>query len=160
MDEENLSRARAVLACRRLALVGASRDPRSFSRAVQRELTARCYDVVPVNPAAGEIGGAPAVARVQDAAPAPEAALIMTPPSLAAAAARDCLAAGVRRVWFHRGAGRGCASEEAVALCRAQGVEPVVDLCPFMVLDRAGFVHRLHAVLRRRARPRRAAAPA
>lgn len=146
MRNPNLERARAFLACRRLALVGASRDPRSFSRTVQQALVARGYDVVAVNPAAG--GDAGSIARISDAQPAPEAALLMTPPARSAEAVRDCLAAGVRRIWFHRGGGAGSSSAEAVALCRAAGVEPVVDLCPFMVLPGAGAVHRLHAFFR------------
>jgi len=151
-----LDRARAFLACHRIALVGASRDPRSFSRTVQRALVARGYDVVPVNPAAAAIGGRTASTRVQDVAPPPEAVLVMTRPSRAGDAVRDSLAAGVRHVWLHRGGGRGCASDEAVALCRAAGIEPVMNLCPFMVLPNAGFVHRLHAAVRG-ARSRRAA---
>lgn len=152
MPNPQLTRARAFLACRRIALVGASRDPRSFSRGVQRALVARGYDVVPVNPSAGEVDGRRAFARPQDVAPAAEAALILTPPAGAADAVRDCLAAGVRHLWLHRGAGPGCATAEALALCRAAGVEPVADLCPFMALPGAGLLHRVHGALRARRR--------
>jgi predicted CoA-binding protein len=63
---------------------------------------------------------------------------------------RDCLAAGVRRVWLHRGAGAGAATPAALALCAEAGVEVVHDLCPFMALPDAGFPHRVHHFLRRR----------
>ena len=44
----------------RIALVGVSRNPQDFSRAVFRELTARGYDVVPVNPLSlAEVSGIP-----------------------------------------------------------------------------------------------------
>src|SRR5574340_634865 len=99
MPNPQLTRARAFLASRRIALVGASRDPRSFSRGVQRALVARGYDVVPVNPAAGEVDGRRAFARPQDVAPPAEAALVLTPPGGAADAVRDCLAADIRRIW-------------------------------------------------------------
>lgn len=148
MPNPQLIRARAFLASRRIALVGASRDPRSFSQGVQRALVARGYDVVPVNPAAGEVDGRRAFARPQDVAPPAEAALVLTPPGGAADAVRDCLAAGIRRIWLHRGAGPGCATAEALALCRAAGVEPVADLCPFMALPGAGLLHRVHGALR------------
>jgi uncharacterized protein len=150
MPNANLSRAHAFLACQRIALVGASRDSKDFSRSVMNALMARCYDVVPVNPAAGEIAGRVAYATVREISPAPEAALLMTPPSRTADAVTDCLGAGVRNIWLHRGGGAGASSPEALARCRAAGVEPVTDLCPFMVLPGAGWFHRAHAYIRAR----------
>ena len=148
MPNANLSRAREFLGARRIALVGASRDPKSFSRSVMKELVARGYEVVPVNAAGGEIGGRAAFATVREIVPAPEAALLMTPPSRTAAAVADCLGVGVQKIWLHRGGGAGAASPEALALCRAAGVEPVTDLCPFMVLSDTGWFHRLHGFFR------------
>ncbi|HEX7622817.1 MAG TPA: CoA-binding protein [Anaeromyxobacteraceae bacterium] len=148
MSDPKLSLAQEFLGAKRIALIGASRNPRDFSRAVMKELLARGYDVVPVNPAGGEIGGRATFATARDVVPAPEAALLMTPPSRTADAVADCLAAGVRRIWLHRGTGAGAASPEALALCRAFGVEPVTDLCPFMVLADTGWFHRVHGYFR------------
>jgi uncharacterized protein len=148
MSGDRMERARQFLGARRVALVGVSRDPRGFSRAVMRELLRRGYDVVPVNPALAEAEGRRCLARVQDAAPPVEGALLLTPSARTEEAVRDCIAAGVRQVWMHRGVGAGSASPEAVALCRSHGVEPVTDLCPFMALPGAGWFHRAHAFLR------------
>jgi predicted CoA-binding protein len=115
---------------------------------VFRELVRRGYDVVPVNPAMTEVEGRRCYPRVQDVQPPVEAALVMTPPARTADVVRDCVAAGVRRVWLHRGTGAGSASEEALAVCQASGLEPVVDLCPFMALPGAGWFHGAHAFLR------------
>ena len=147
----NVELARTFLRSQRIALVGASRDPKDFSRKVMDALVAHGHDVVPVNPAAEEIGGRRAFHRMQDVAPPAEAALFMTPPPRTAAGVEEALAAGVRQIWLHRGGGSGAATAEAIALCRAAGVEPVTDLCPFMLLDRAAFPHRLHGFFRRRA---------
>ncbi len=144
------SPVREFLASRRLALVGFSRNPKDFSRMLDAELRARGYDVVPVHPDAAEIDGRRAFPRVSAAEPPVEAALVLVPPQAALAVVRDCLDAGVRRIWLHRGAGRGSASPEAVALCAGSGVEPVVDLCPLMALPGAGWAHRLHGWWRRR----------
>ncbi|HEY7725619.1 MAG TPA: CoA-binding protein [Anaeromyxobacteraceae bacterium] len=141
-------RAREILAGGRIALVGVSSDPRSFSRAVLRELLKRGHDVAPVSTSAAEAEGRACAPRVQDLSPPPSGAIVMTPPARTADAVRDCLAAGVRRIWLHRGAGPGAASPEAIAVCRDAGVEPVTDLCPFMALPRAGWFHRLHGFLR------------
>lgn len=141
-------RAREVLALERIALVGVARAEQDFSRMVLRELLRRGLDVAPVNPALAEAEGRRCFARVQDVTPPVAGVLVMTPAARSADVVRDCVAAGVRHVWFHRGAGRGAASPEAIALCRANGIEPVTGLCPFMVLPAAGFIHRVHALVR------------
>ena len=154
MSDANLSRAREFLGAKRIAVVGASRDPKSFSRNVMKELVTRGYDMVPVNPMASQIAGRAAFATVRDVTPSPEVALLMTPPSRTADAVADCIGAGVRKIWLHRGGGAGAASPEALALCRAAGIEPVTDLCPFMVLSDAGWFHRVHGYFRARERRR------
>ncbi len=144
-----LETAREFLSHRRIALVGLSREPRDMSRAVFRELARRGYDVVGVNPALGDADGRPCFARVQDVSPAAEGALLFTPPALTERVVRDCAEAGIRRVWMHRGAGRGAASPAAIAFCEANGIAVVRDLCPFMALPDAELPHRLHGFFRR-----------
>ena len=149
MPPSSLESAREFLAAGRIAVVGVSRDAKDFSRAVLRELARRGLDVVAVNPALVDAEGIPCFARVQEGSPPAAAALLLTPPARSEDAVRDCIAAGVRRVWLHRGAGAGSASAAALALCAANGVQAVHDLCPFMALPGASFPHRLHHVRRR-----------
>ncbi|HUG52086.1 MAG TPA: CoA-binding protein [Vicinamibacteria bacterium] len=156
--------ARSFLSCRRLAVVGVSRDPRSFSRAMFAELRRRGYEAVPVNPiAAGDVEGVSFVRRVTDISPPPEGALLLTPPAITEQVVKDCAAGGIRRVWMHRGLGTGAASPAALAYCAEHGIEVVADACPFMFLPRAGFVHRAHGWWRARsgrARPAGTGRPA
>jgi predicted CoA-binding protein len=148
MDPRNLDRAAAFLREPRIAFVGLSRDGKDFSRYVARALVERGIDVVPVNPGASEIEGRPCFARLADVRPPVAAAFLMTHPAQADAVVADCLAAGVKRVWFHRGGGKGAADAAALAACEAQGMEVVRDLCPFMALPGAGAGHRLHGWFR------------
>jgi predicted CoA-binding protein len=148
--KDPLARAREFLAARRVALVGFSRNPKDFSRFLDAELGKRGVDVVPVHPTATAVDGRPCFPRVSLVTPPVEAALVLVPPAESAAVVRDCLDAGVHRIWLHRGGGPGSASPEALALCAQRGVEPVVDLCPFMVMPGAGWPHRLHGWLRRK----------
>jgi predicted CoA-binding protein len=149
MIVSSLQEARAFLASRRIAVLGVSRNGKDFSRYVLRELIARGLDAVPVSPVLPEAEGRAAFRSVRDVSPAPDAALLLVPAQRAADAVRDCLAAGVSRIWLHRGGGPGATSEEAIALCRERGVEPIQGLCPFMALPGAGFPHRLHGRVRR-----------
>ena len=155
-------RANDFLAQRRLAVVGVSRDARDFSRGLFRELLRRGYDLVPVNVMGGSVDGLPCARRVQDVQPPVDGALVMTPPGQAEQVVRDCVAAGIPRVWLHRGIGPGAMSDGAVSLCRENGIAVVEGECPYMFLPSSGFVHRTHGFFRRLARGRgtRPAVPA
>jgi uncharacterized protein len=142
-------RANDFLAQRRIALVGVSRDPRDLSRTLFRELRQRGYDVVPVHPELASVDGVPCVRRLQDASPVVDGALVMTPPTVTERVVRDCVEAGVARVWMHRGAGRGAVSAAAVAYCRERGMAVVDGACPFMFLPGSNFAHRAHGFLLR-----------
>jgi uncharacterized protein len=139
----------SFLSCKRLAVVGVSRDPKDFSRAVFRAFVERGYDAVPVNPAGGEAEGRRSVARVGDVQPPPEAALLLTPKAATAQVVHECAEAGIRRVWMHRGGGQGAVSASALALCRERGLDVVEGECPFMFLPDAGFAHAVHRFFRR-----------
>jgi predicted CoA-binding protein len=140
---------REFLAQPRLAVVGVSHQPNEFSRMLFRELQGRGYDVVPVNPAAQEIEGAPCFSRLQDVHPAVENVLLMTSPAVTNAVVQDCAAAGVKRVWMYRAGGKGAVSPEAVAYCEAHGIEVIPGECPFMFLPRGAWYHRFHGWVRK-----------
>lgn len=154
--------AHAFLAGKRLALVGVSRQSEDFSRGLFRELVRRGYDMVPVNPAMADqqVEGRRCYARPQDIQPAVDGAILMTPPAESEGAVRDCVQAGIRRVWLHRGVGPGSVSEAALKLCQDHGLEVVAGECPYMFLPDSGSVHRLHRLLRRPGAAGPTAAPA
>jgi predicted CoA-binding protein len=149
MDPRNLENARAFLRQPRFAFVGLSRDEKDFSRMVFRELVKRGIDVVPVNPGVAELEGRRCHRRLAEIEPRVDAALVMTHPSQTDRVLADCVEAGVKRVWLHRGAGKGSGDERALAYCATHGLEVVRDLCPFMALPDAGFPHGLHGFFRR-----------
>lgn len=151
MASEMLEAAQTFLSLKRIALVGVSRSEKEMSRYVMRELLGRGYDVVPVSPVLEGAEGHPCFRRVQDIKPPVQAALLMTPRNQTEAVVQDCIEAGVKMVWMHRGAGPGSATDSAVETCQKNGIGVVTDLCPFMVLSDAGWFHRLHGFFRRRA---------
>jgi uncharacterized protein len=132
------------LAQKRLAMVGVSRNPKDFSRGLFRDLRGRGYDMVPVNPLISELEGQKSYASLRDIAPPVDGALLMTPPPVTKDVVHDCLAAGIMRVWMHRGGGTGAVNQEAVDFCRAKGIRVVAGYCPYMFLPRTPFFHRVH----------------
>ena len=134
----------AFLNQKRIAMVGVSHQPTDFSRSLFRELLARGYDVVPVNPAAQDIEGRRCFARMQDISPPVEGVLLMTSPAVTDSVVRDSADAGVRQVWMYRGAGRGAVSDAAVEFCESHGMSVIPGECPFMFLPGGSWVHRFH----------------
>ena len=133
----------------RLALVGASEAPNSFSRTVMTELQQHGYEVVPVNRRQPVIDGRESDASVGDIEGGVDGAIIMVPADAAEAAVRECIAAGISQVWLFRGVGRGACSDAAVQVCHDHGVGLVNGACPLMFLEPVSGVHRFHRGVRR-----------
>lgn len=130
-------------------MIGVSRDPKDFSRALYRELRSRGYDVIPVNPNASEVEGDRCYAKVNDIDQAVDGALLMTHGPATDTVVKDCATAGVPRVWMYRGTGKGAVTETAVKFCREHEIEVVPGECPFMFLSGGNWVHSAHRFCRK-----------
>jgi predicted CoA-binding protein len=139
-----LETIREFLAQKRIAVAGVSRDPKDFNRSLFRSLREKGYDLVPVNPNAQEIDGVRCFASVRDIQPPVDGVLALTRPEATEAVVRDCIQAGVKRVWMYKAAGQGAVSQAAVDLCAANSIQVVPGYCPFMFLEGAEWFHRLH----------------
>jgi uncharacterized protein len=148
-DPHSLETIEALLAQKRIAMIGISRNPKDFSASLFTELEPRGYDVVPVNPKASEVMGRPCSARVQDIQPPVDGALLVTTAEVTDAVISDCAAAGIRRAWIYRAGGKGAVSEKAIAFSQEHGIQVVPGQCPFMFLPGSGGVHSLHGFLRK-----------
>ena len=142
--------ATEILAQSRLALVGASDHPKSFTRTIGEALRERGTEVVPVNPSHRTVAGRTCYATVADIPTPVGAAIVMVPADRAADVVRSCIDAGVSRVWLFQGlGGDGAVSAEAVELCHANDIAVVEGACPMMFLEPVGWFHRAHRFVRR-----------
>lgn len=143
----------AFLAAKRIVVAGVSRTGNAPANAIFRRLRETGHEAIAVNPRATTVEGQPCHADVAAVPGTVEALMVVTPPAAAASVVQQALDRGVRLVWFHRSFGTGSVAEDAVALCRARGVEPIVGGCPLMYCGRIDPVHRLfRGVLRWRHR--------
>jgi uncharacterized protein len=134
----------------RLALVGASDEPKSFAHTIAEALRAHGTQVVPVNPGHATVGGETCYPSVTDVPEPVDGVVVMVPSDRSADVVRACIDAGVTRVWLFQGLGGGGAvSPEAVELCRANGIAVVDGACPLMFLEPVGWFHRMHRSIRR-----------
>jgi len=138
------------LALGRLAVVGVSRQPKDFSRGLFRELAGRGYDVVAVNPAAGDdVEGRPCYPSVEAIPGGVEGVLVMTAASGSREVLEACARAGIRWAWLFQGGGPGAVSDEALAFGREHGITVVPGACPYMFLPNTGAVHRVHGFFKK-----------
>jgi uncharacterized protein len=128
------------LAQKTIALAGASRDEKSFSATVGRELRAHGYTVLPVNPNAKSIGGETCYAAVSDLPRSVGAVLICTPPSETEKVVREAAARGITRVWLQQGA----QTPAAIAACEEKGLTGAYGKCIMMFAEPVGSIHGVH----------------
>lgn len=146
----DMAEAEAFLGHPRLALIGASDDPKKFGNTVYRALRrGRDGQTIPVNPATDRVDGDACYATVADVPGGVDGAIVMVPPAAAAEAVQSCLDAGVREIWLFHGAGKGSDTAEAIARCEAAGVTLVAGACPLMFLEPVSGIHRFHRGFRR-----------
>jgi hypothetical protein len=134
--------AEEFLAQKRIAVAGVSRDEKQPANLIYRRLRDAGHDVFAVNPRASEVEGDPAFASVKDIPGGVDGVVVVTPPEVAAAVVADCVSSGIPRVWLHRGMGPGSVSEDAIALCREQGIAVIPGGCPNMFGETSDPGHR------------------
>lgn len=127
---------------KRFAVAGVSRDKNQAANHVFRKLRKSGYDVVPLNPKAGELEGAACYPDLVAVPGTIDGVVVATPPGAAMDVVRQCAEKGIRQVWFHRSFGQGSVAEEAVRECEARGIEAIVGGCPMMYCEPVDVAHR------------------
>jgi uncharacterized protein len=130
------------LAQRRLAVAGVSRQGGHVANIVYRKLREQGYTVFAVNPHADEVEGDRCYGRIGDIPDGVAGVFIATPPEAAPEVVRQCVEAGVPRVWMHRSFGTGSVSVEAAALGESAGIRVIAGACPMMFLEPVDVAHR------------------
>jgi uncharacterized protein len=110
---------------RRIAVVGASDDPRRPSHGVMGSLLRRGYDVVPVNPNAERVHGLEAVDRLADVEGPIDLVDVFRRPEHAPDVAREAAAVGARVLWLQT----GVVSDRAREIAEEAGMDYVEDAC-------------------------------
>jgi predicted CoA-binding protein len=114
---------------KRIALVGASKNPARPSHSVMRYLLAQGFDVVPVNPACDEVLGVPAVASIAEVEPPVDLVDVFRRAEAAPGHAREAVEAGAKAFWLQL----DLRSPQARAICEEAGVDYVEDECTTIV---------------------------
>jgi len=141
--------AEEFLAQERIAVAGVSRDPKQPANLIYRRLRDTGHTVFAVNPNAETVEGDPAFGSVSSIPGGVDGVVVVTPPKATDAVVDDAIAAGVPRVWLHRGIGPGSSSVTAVATCYEHGVRVIPGGCPNMFGATSDPGHRCMKVMLR-----------
>ena len=134
----------------RIAVVGASANPREFSNTVYRELRSHGYETIGINPKHDRIGDDPCYPDLASVPGPIDGVIVMVHHDQAVEVIRECEILGIDRVWLFKGlGGAGALSDDAVAYCREHGIEVVPGACPLMFLEPVGWFHRGHRAAKR-----------
>ena len=122
--EEAVSR-HVLQRARTVAVVGASMSPERHSYTVASYLKTAGYDVIPIRPDGGDVGGLPAYARLADVAGPVDLVVIFRRPEAVLAHIEEAAAKHVEAVWLQPGVW----SREAEQAAHRHGLTLVKELC-------------------------------
>jgi predicted CoA-binding protein len=131
--------AELLATARRIAVIGASDDPRRPSHEVFQHLRSVGFDCVPVNPNVTTVAGVPAfpALSVAVAATGPvDIVDVFRQPAFCAEHAREAVAAGARCLWLQL----GIVDWEAARIAHEGGLAVVMDRCLSVEWRRQGRV--------------------
>jgi predicted CoA-binding protein len=123
-----------------LAVAGVSRDPRKFGNAAYKELKAKGFRVLAVNPNAQTIEGDPCYPSLK-ALPEKVGGLVLcTQPAVSEQMVREAAEVGISRVWLQQGS----ETKSAIQFCQEHGIDVIYGECILMYQPNPMFVHKFH----------------
>ncbi|MCU0488991.1 MAG: CoA-binding protein [Anaerolineales bacterium] len=131
------------LSQKRIAVVGVSDQRETGCNLAYRKLKANGYTVSAVNPRLSSFEGDPCYPDLKSIPEKPQAVFILTNPGVTEQIVQQCVELGVSHVWMHcmmgtrpgLVAGLTSVSQEAVRLCRANGIAVIPGGCPNQYLQ-------------------------
>ncbi len=142
------------LAQKRIAVVGVSDKRETGCNLAYRKFKEAGYAVSAVNPRITSFEGDTCYPDLKSIPEKPDAVFILTRPEVTGEIVQQCVELGVKQVWMHcmlgtkpgMAAGMTSVSQEAVELCRANGIAVIPGSCPNQFL-KPDFGHAMMRVM-------------
>ena len=126
-----------------IAVIGASDRRGNFGAVIYRTLRDKGYSVYAVNPNVSTVAGDPSYGSVEGIPAEVSSAIIAVNPEVAESLIESLSTAGVKKVWFQRGADY----RKAAARARDAGMETFEGRCILMHTDSVTGIHAVHRFL-------------
>lgn len=135
-----LNQIQKFLEPKKLAVVGASRNPKKFGGAVIKELKEKGFTLFPVNPNADEIQGCKCYPSVQDLPADVTHLFIVTPKQKTQEIVNAAIMKGAEMIWIQQKS----ETPEAVKAVEDARIPLIHKKCIFMFADPVTSVHGFH----------------
>jgi len=89
---------------KKIAIVGASKDPKKYGNIILKDLLKKGFEVYPVNPKYDEIDDIKCYKSVRELPRDVDVIVFVVPPEKGIEVAKEAIEAGFRRLWFQPGA--------------------------------------------------------
>ena len=138
------------LAQKKIAVVGVSDKRETGCNMAYTRFKESGYQVFPVNPRISTFNGATCYPDLKSIPDKPDAVFILASPKVTDQIVQQCVELGVKHVWMHcmmgtkpgLAAGMTSVSQEAVELCKANGITVIPGSCPNQFL-KPDFGHKM-----------------
>ena len=136
----SLQEINEFLAPKKLAIAGASRNPKKFGGTVLSELKKKGFDLYPVHPVATEIQGIPCFNSVSELPAGVDHLYIVTRKDQTAGVVEQALKQGIRKIWIQQHSD----TPEALEMAKKQNVPVISGRCMMMFAEPVGTMHGFH----------------
>ena len=126
--------------CKRLAVVGFSRNSRKFGNAAYKELSKRGYEVFAVHPEEKEIDGVKCFPNLTSLKERVDGVFVSIPSKHVVPVLEEAASINLKNVWLQQGA----ESKEVVVTAERLGLHFVSGKCILMYALPAKSIHRIH----------------
>jgi predicted CoA-binding protein len=130
----------SFLSPKKLAIVGASRNPKKFGRQVYDALKEKGFTVYGVNPNAAYLNGDPCYPDITSLPPEVDRVYIVTPPEKTAENVRMALDKGIKNIWIQQRSDSG----EALEMLKDTDVTLIHNQCIMMYASPVKGPHKFH----------------
>ena len=142
------------LAQKKIAVVGVSDKRETGCNAAYKRFKESGYQVYAVNPRITTFEGAHCYPDLKSIPEKPDAVFILAGPKVTEQVVQQCVELGIKHAWMHclmgtkpgLGAGATSVSQDAVQLCRENGIAVIPGACPNQFL-KPDFGHALMRVM-------------
>lgn len=130
----------AFLESKKIAVAGFSHDTNQPANHIYKKFKTNGYTVFAVNPKSDSIKSVDCYPNLKSVPEKIDAVMICTPAQATLDTVKECSELGIKNVWLHQSFGEGSYNQEAVDLCKRQGINCVYSGCPMMFI-KADFAH-------------------
>jgi uncharacterized protein len=124
----------------KLAIAGASRNPKKFGGTVMTELRKRGLELFPVHPEAKEINGVPCYKAISELPAGVDHLFITTRKSQTTGLVEQAVQHGIRKIWIQQHS----ETPEALEIAKKHNIPVISGRCIFMFAEPVSSVHGFH----------------